>query len=197
VIDILLGLLRPQQGELAVDDVTLTNDNIRNWQKNIGYVPQHIYLADDTVTRNIAFGVPDDEIDHQAVAQAAKLANIHQFIIEELPHAYETKVGERGVRLSGGQRQRIGIARALYSDPPVFVFDEATSALDGITEDIILEAIYNLAHKKTIIIIAHRLTTVKECDRIYVLEQGKIVDEGTFQKLLEFNQEFRKMASQS
>jgi ABC-type multidrug transport system fused ATPase/permease subunit len=154
-------------------------------------------LADDTITRNIAFGLPDSEIDLEAVYKAAKLANIHHFIIEELPQGYETKVGERGVRLSGGQRQRIGIARALYYNPSVFVFDEATSALDGITEDIILEAIYNLAHKKTIIIIAHRFTTVKECDKIYVLEQGKIIDEGTYQKLLDSNQEFRKMANQS
>lgn len=197
VVDILLGLLRPQSGELLVDDIHLNEGNLGMWQKNIGYVPQHIYLADDTVTRNIAFGVPDDEINREAVMTAAKLANIHNFITTELPNGYGTEVGERGVRLSGGQRQRVGIARALYYNPPVFVFDEATSALDSMTEDIILEAIYNLAHKKTMIVIAHRFTTVRECDKIYVFEQGKIIDEGTYQELLESNQEFRKMATRS
>ncbi len=194
VIDILLGLLSPQEGELLVDGVKLNGDNLRMWQRNIGYVPQHIYLCDDTVTRNIAFGVPDHEVDRQAVERATQLANIHEFIINELPNSYETEVGERGIRLSGGQRQRIGIARALYHNPSVVVFDEATSALDGITEDTIMEAIHNLAHKKTIIIIAHRLSTVKECDSIYLLEQGRIVDQGTYQELLTNNQQFRKMA---
>ena len=193
LIDILLGLLQPQQGEIRVDEATLTQDNLRMWQKNIGYVPQHIYLADDTVKRNIAFGVPDDEIDHEAVVAAAKMANIHDFIMEELPQGYETKVGERGVRLSGGQRQRIGIARALHHNPSVLVFDEATSALDGTTESIIISAINNLAHKKTIIIIAHRLTSVKQCDVIYLLEAGKIVVNGSYDELLKSSHKFQKM----
>lgn len=194
VIDILLGLLSPNQGELNIDGLSLNEDNIRRWQKNIGYVPQHIYLADDTVKRNIAFGVPDDEIDFDAVVAAAKLANIHNFIMTELPNIYETEVGERGVRLSGGQRQRIGIARALYYNPSLLVLDEATSALDGITEDVILEAIHDLSHKKTIIIVAHRFSTVKECDVIYMLEKGKVVASGTYQNLLNTNTQFRKMA---
>ncbi len=194
VIDILLGLLWPGHGEIIVDDVKLNTDNLRAWQKNLGYVPQHIYLCDDTITRNIAFGVPDSEIDLQAVKRAGKLANIHDFIEKGLPRGYETEVGERGVRLSGGQRQRIGIARALYYNPSVLVFDEATSALDGITEDTILEAIHSLAHQKTMIIIAHRLSTVMECDIIYLLDQGRIVDQGTYQELLAGNQQFRKMA---
>ncbi len=194
VIDILLGLLSPQAGEIRVDGVRISEDNLPMWQRNIGYVPQHIYICDDTVTRNIAFGIPDDQIDAQAVQAAAKMANIHDFIEKELPNGYATEVGERGVRLSGGQRQRIGIARALYRNPSVIVFDEATSALDGITEDVILEAINRLAHKKTIVIIAHRLSTVKECDVIYLLEKGKIVEQGTYQQLLENNQQFRKMA---
>jgi len=146
------------------------------------------------VNRNIAFGVPDHKIDVKAVQKAAQLANIHHFIVSELPHGYETEVGERGIRLSGGQRKRIGIARALYYNPSVFVFDEATSALDGITEDAILEAIHSLAHKKTMIIIAHRLSTVMECDIIYLLEQGRIVDQGTYQQLLASNHQFQKMA---
>lgn len=194
VVDILLGLLRPQQGEIVVDDIKLDSNNLSRWQKNIGYVPQFIYLRDDTVTRNIAFGIPDDEIDPKTVERAAQLANIHDFIIKELPHGYETEVGERGIRLSGGQRQRIGIARAVYHNPSLLVFDEATSALDGITEEVILEAIHNLAHQKTIIIIAHRLSTVKECDVIYLLEQGRIIGQGTYQELLMNNQQFRKMA---
>ncbi|MDO8675138.1 MAG: ABC transporter ATP-binding protein [Candidatus Omnitrophota bacterium] len=194
IIDILLGLLVPQKGDILVDGEKVDEKNIRGWQKNLGYVPQHIYLCDDTVTRNIAFGVPDHEIDAQAVRRAALLANIHDFVEKELPDGYETEVGERGIRLSGGQRQRIGIARALYHNPPVIVFDEATSALDGITEEVILEAIHHLAHRKTIVIIAHRLGTVKECDCIYLLEQGRIVNQGTYQELLANDQRFRKMA---
>ncbi len=194
LMDVLLGLLSPQKGELVVDGEVINRQNLRRWQANIGYVPQQIYLCDDTVTRNIAFGVPDAEIDHQAVEASAQLANIHDFVVRDLPHGYKTEIGERGVRLSGGQRQRIGIARALYHNPSVLVFDEATSALDGITEDAILEAIRSLAHKKTIIIIAHRVSTVKECDIIYLLEQGKIVERGTYQELLASNQQFRKMA---
>jgi len=194
LIDILLGLLWPRQGELFVDGIQLNEENLRMWQKNIGYVPQNIYLCDDTITHNIAFGIPDNEIDQEAVVQAAQLANIHHFIKNELPNEYATEVGERGVRLSGGQRQRVGIARALYHNPSLLVFDEATSALDGITENTILEAIYNLTHKKTIIIIAHRLSTVKDCDIIYLLEKGKIVDQGTHKELLANNQQFRRMA---
>ncbi len=197
VVDILLGLLWPQEGEIVVDGVKLNMENLRRWQKNIGYVSQSIYLCDSTVAHNIAFGIPENEIDQYAVERAAKLANIHDFIVTELPHGYQTTVGERGVRLSGGQRQRIGIARALYHDPSMLVFDEATNALDGITENTILEAIYNLTHERTIIIIAHRLSTVKECDIIYLLEQGKIVAQGTYQELLKNNQQFREMADKN
>jgi len=193
-VDILLGLLQPMQGVLRVDGAEINRNNLRMWQANIGYVPQHIYLSDDTVARNIAFGVPDNEIDHQTIKQVARHANIHDFIVNELPNGYKTEVGERGVRLSGGQRQRIGIARALYYNPSVLVLDEATSALDGITEDTVLDAIHNLAHKKTIIIIAHRLSTVKECDMVYMMEQGKIVAQGTYQELIRANQQFRDMA---
>ncbi|MDO8488943.1 MAG: ABC transporter ATP-binding protein [Candidatus Omnitrophota bacterium] len=194
VVDIILGLLRPGQGDLLVDGQKIGEDNLRHWQAGIGYVPQQIYLCDDTVARNIAFGVSDDRIDHQLIRHAAELANIHDFIMNELPQGYETEVGERGVRLSGGQRQRIGIARALYHDPTLLVFDEATSALDGITEDIVLEAINNFAHKKTIILIAHRLSTVRGADVIYMLEQGRVVAQGTYEQLLKDNETFGKMA---
>ncbi|MFZ3136140.1 MAG: ATP-binding cassette domain-containing protein, partial [Thermodesulfovibrionales bacterium] len=194
IADIVLGLLRPNSGRMLVDGVEITDDNLPGWQKNLGYIPQDIYLLDDTVTRNIAFGVPDEEIDMNIVKSVAQIANIHNFVTEELPNRYQTVVGERGVRLSGGQRQRIGIARALYHNPGVLVLDEATSALDGATEKEVFEAINNIAKTKTLIIIAHRLTTVKDCDVIYVLKDGKIVGQGKYEELMESNIEFRKMA---
>lgn len=193
-VDIILGLLVPQQGEIIVDDIIINSKNLHLWQPNIGYVPQYIYLCDDTITRNIAFGVPDHEIDHKAVEHAARLANIHDFILNELPDRYETLVGERGVRLSGGQIQRLGIARALYYDPSVIILDEATSSLDTVTENIVMDAIHGLAHKKTIIIIAHRLSTVKECDMIYLFKHGKIVEQGNYQSLRRTSQYFDEMA---
>jgi ABC-type multidrug transport system fused ATPase/permease subunit len=194
LMDIILGLLIPNQGCIKVDGEIIHNGNVRSWQRNIGYVPQFIYLSDNTMTRNIAFGVPDDEIDMMAVERAAKIANLHDFIVNELPQGYETAIGERGIRLSGGQRQRIGIARAMYHDPEVLILDEATSALDGITEDVVMEAINNLSRKKTIIMIAHRLTTVKDCDVIYVMDCGHIIAQGRYQDLLQNCDIFRAMA---
>ncbi|GAH02087.1 unnamed protein product, partial [marine sediment metagenome] len=147
-----------------------------------------------TVTRNIAFGVPESKIDMDSVKRAAKVANIHSFVVDKLPYKYNTVIGERGIRLSGGQRQRIGIARALYHDPEVLVLDEATSALDGATEKSVFTAIQNIARTKTLIIIAHRLTTVQDCDIIYVLEAGRIVARGKYEELMDKNEKFRKMA---
>jgi ATP-binding cassette, subfamily B, bacterial PglK len=194
LVDIMLGLLSPKHGRLIVDGVEITSGNISAWQRNLGYVPQSIYLADDTILNNIAFAISDDEIDPEKVKEAAKLAELDGFI-QTLPKQYQTHVGERGVRLSGGQRQRIGIARALYHNPKVLVLDEATSALDGITEDVVMDAIHNLSHRKTIIIIAHRLATVKECDVVYVLEKGRVVDSGTYDDLMKHNLKFQKMAN--
>ena len=194
LVDIILGLLTPGEGKLLVDGVVINKDNIIKWQKNIGYVPQHIYLSDDTVARNIAFGVADSDIDQNSLEKVARIANIHDFITNEMPEGYNTLVGERGIRLSGGQRQRIGIARALYHDPDVLVFDEATSALDGATEDAVLQAMNNAAELKTLIVIAHRLTTVKNCDKIYMLEKGRITAEGKYEELLSSNEQFKKMA---
>jgi len=194
LVDIILGLLPPQEGRLLVDGVPVDEHNLKNWQRNIGYVPQHIYLSDDEVRRNIAFGVADSEIDQAQVEQAARAANIHEFIVNELPDGYKTLVGERGIRLSGGQRQRIGIARSIYHDPQVLVFDEATSALDGTTEAAVLGAVENAAKSKTLIIIAHRLDTVKSCDVVYLLDRGKIVGSGTYEELLGTNEQFRAMA---
>jgi len=193
LVDILLGLFAPNAGELKVDGTRLTLDNIEAWQRNLGYVPQSIYLTDDSLENNIAFGIPVEKIDKSRVVEAAKLAELHDYI-GQLSEGYQTLVGERGVRLSGGQRQRIGIARALYHNPEVLVLDEATSALDGITEDVIIDAIHNLSHKKTIIMIAHRLTTLKECDVIYMMEKGKVVESGTYEELMSSNIAFRRMA---
>jgi ATP-binding cassette subfamily C protein len=194
-VDLILGLLRPQQGVISVDGTPLRDGGtIRRWQKDIGYVPQQIYLADDTVARNIAFGVPENEIDIDAVRDAARRAHIHDFITSELPNRWQTAVGERGVKLSGGQRQRIGIARALYHQPSVLVFDEATSALDQATEASVMEAIYALEGNHTMLMIAHRLSTVKRADNIVMLERGRKVGEGTYEELQQKHSKFRSMA---
>jgi ABC-type multidrug transport system fused ATPase/permease subunit len=194
LVDIILGLLEPQSGKLYIDGVEITEANKRNWQKNLGYVPQSIYLTDDTIRNNIAFGVESKRIDEQAIINAAELANIHGFIRAELELGYDTVIGERGIRLSGGQRQRIGIARAVYHDPAVLILDEATSALDSLTENAIIDAIKNMSRKKTIIMIAHRITTVKNCDMIYLMDKGVIADQGTYEELYRKNEAFRKMA---
>lgn len=193
-IDLILGLLKPAQGEILVDSKPITKFNIASWQSKIGYVPQSIFLADDTISNNIAFGIPNEEIDQKAIERAASMANIHNFITNELENGYQTLVGDRGVRLSGGQRQRIGIARALYHDPEILVLDEATNSLDTVTEDVILEAIHKLTRKKTIIIIAHRISTLQECDIIFVLNDGKIIASDTYQALLQSCVQFQTMA---
>jgi ABC-type multidrug transport system fused ATPase/permease subunit len=194
-VDLILGLLEAQEGTLEVDGKAITQHNKRAWQRAIGYVPQHIYLSDDTVAANIAFGVDAQEIDFAAVECAAKIANLHDFVVQELPLQYQTTVGERGVRLSGGQRQRIGIARALYHKPQVIVMDEATSALDNLTEQAVMEAVHNLGHEITIILIAHRLSTVKVCDTIFLLEKGELIAQGTFDELNQSNSLFRAMTA--
>ncbi len=194
LIDVILGLLEPQSGTLTVDGTPLSKDNLANWQKSIGYVPQHIYLADDTIASNIAFGIPKKQLDLEAVERAAKIAHLHDFIAQDLPLGYDTVVGERGIRLSGGQRQRIGIARALYHDPSVLILDEATSALDGITEESVFAAVEALVGAKTIVMIAHRLSTVRGCDQIFLLEKGRITEQGSYDELLVQSDVFRTMA---
>ena len=192
LVDLVLGLIQPQQGEVLVDGEPAGSAG-RNWQGQIGYVPQHIYLADDSVSQNIAFGVDPAEIDRDAVVRAARIADIHDHIENELEHGYDTVIGERGIRLSGGQRQRIGIARALYLDPTVLVLDEATSALDSTTENVIMEAIHRLGQEITVILIAHRMTTVASCDWIYVLSDGRLVDQGKYQDLEAGSAAFREL----
>jgi ABC-type multidrug transport system fused ATPase/permease subunit len=194
-VDVMLGLLAPQAGELRVDGVVITPENLRAWQNSVGYVAQQIFLIDDSVAANIAFGIAAEAIDMAAVERAARVANLHDFVMGELPQGYQTAVGERGVRLSGGQRQRIGIARALYHDPDVLLLDEATSALDNLTERAVMEAVHNLGHDKTIIMIAHRLTTVRDCDMIFLLENGQLAAQGRYEDLVRDNEIFRRMAS--
>ncbi|TDY02675.1 ABC transporter ATP-binding protein [Thiohalophilus thiocyanatoxydans] len=192
-VDLILGLLEPQQGHLKIDDQPISGEELRAWQRNIGYVPQSIFLTDDTVAANIAFGLPPERIDPVAVENAARIAELHNFVVSEMPQGYDTVVGERGVRLSGGQRQRIGIARALYHDPEVLVFDEATSALDNLTERAVMDAVHNLGHRKTIIMIAHRLSTVRQCEQIYLLQGGEVIAHGSYEQLIDENQIFREM----
>ena len=192
-VDIILGLLLPDRGHLFVDNKLVNSENVRSWQRMLGYVPQQIYLADDSVAANIAFGVPPEGIDLEALIRAAKVAELHEFVTKDLDKGYDTLVGERGVRLSGGQRQRIGIARALYHEPKVLIMDEATSSLDTITEQYIMQAINRLKGETTIILIAHRLSTLQDCDRIYFLDQGKVKAQGTYDELLENCEEFKNM----
>ncbi|WP_253451569.1 ABC transporter ATP-binding protein [Halomonas sp. Y3] len=192
-IDILLGLMEPQKGALKVDGEALSGDGLRAWQNSVGFVPQAIFLADASIRENIAFGLPPEQIDDERVARAAQMAHLDE-LVERLPEGLNTRVGERGIQLSGGQRQRIGIARALYDDAEVLVLDEATSALDGITEKLVMDAIHDFSGKKTIIMIAHRLATVKQCDTIYILADGQVVDHGGYEQLAEWNETFRRMA---
>jgi ABC-type multidrug transport system fused ATPase/permease subunit len=175
-VDVLLGLLEPSSGKVTVDGIDIRG-NLRGWQDMVGYVPQSIYLCDESLRANVAFGVPPEEIDEQALGRAIRAARLDDFVAS-LPDGLSTVVGERGVRLSGGQRQRIGIARALYHDPSVLVLDEATSALDTATESEVMDAVNALHGAKTLVIIAHRLSTVEQCDVVYRLEQGRVVGAG-------------------
>jgi ABC-type multidrug transport system fused ATPase/permease subunit len=189
-IDIILGLLEPQKGTLEVDGKVITGDNLRSWQRTIGYVPQQIYLIDDTIAANIAFGLDEKEIKQDWVEKACRNANLEEFI-NELPKKYNTIIGEGGIRLSGGQRQRIGIARALYHNPRVLVLDEATSALDNETEQAVMNAVNKLGKDVTIILIAHRLNTVENCDIIFKLEKGRVVFQGSFKELLSHDKKIK------
>jgi ABC-type multidrug transport system fused ATPase/permease subunit len=194
-MDVILGLLPPQRGALMVDGREIAGEAaLRAWRRSLGYVPQSIFLIDDDVAANIAFGIAREEIDHAAVERAARMAEMHRFVTEELPHGYATKVGDRGVRLSGGQRQRIGIARALYHDPDMLILDEATSALDNLTERAVMDAVAQLGGAKTIVMVAHRLSTVRACDEIFLLEHGRLAARGTYDELVEQSDVFREMA---
>jgi ATP-binding cassette subfamily B protein len=186
ILDLLMGLLSPTSGYLKVDNQEVNNENRRQWQKHIAHVPQSIFLTDSTIAQNIAFGQFDGEIDYSRLRDAAKKAQLSDFI-ESLPHKYETVVGERGVQLSGGQRQRIGIARALYKNADVIILDEATSALDIHTEASLMDVIESLGHEMTIVVVAHRLTTLKRCDLIYELNNGSISKAMNYREIIEAN----------
>jgi ATP-binding cassette subfamily B protein len=192
-LDLLMGLLTPTDGRVLVDDVPITGPRIRAWQRVIAHVPQHVFLADTSVAENIAFGSSRADIDVERVRQAARQAQIAEFI-EGRPEGYDAVVGERGIRLSGGQRQRIGIARALYKRASVLIFDEATSALDNVTEQLVMKAIDELNRDLTIVLIAHRLSTVRHCDLIVELDHGKVIAQGTYEELLQSSPSFRNLA---
>jgi len=185
IVDVLLGLLSPDQGGLFVDGVKICEDNVREWQRCIGYVPQHISLMDESISANIALGESPEDFNMDSVVSAAKIANIDDFILSELKEGYETKVGDKGIRLSGGQRQRVGIARALYNKPDVLVLDEATSALDDETEQAVMDAVNNLGRQLTIIIVAHRLSTLAKADIVYKLENGQLHSQGSYEVMCE------------
>lgn len=193
LIDVILGLIEPQKGNLKIDELIVDNNNLRSWQNCIGFVPQSIFLSEGSILENITFGIEDSKIDFDRVDRVIKLSHLDE-LISTLENGIYTKVGERGVQLSGGQRQRIGIARALYKKSEVLVFDEATSSLDGISEKMIMDAIDSFIGKKTIIIVAHRLKTVERCDKIFYFDKGTVLDEGSYNELIERNPNFKKMA---
>jgi ABC-type multidrug transport system fused ATPase/permease subunit len=195
LVDLIVGLLTPTAGQVLIDGAPLETIGPRRWQRSLGYVPQTIFLSDDTIRANIAFGVPESEIDQAAVEEAARAANLHQFVSRELEAGYDTVVGDRGIRLSGGQRQRIGLARALYRKPKILVFDEATSALDNETEAAVMATINELPGRLTLITVAHRLSTVEPFDRIYVLDAGRVVGTGSFTYLSQHSGKFQDLLS--
>jgi ATP-binding cassette subfamily C protein len=192
LVNLLLGLLKPDEGTVLEDGVNI-NLKLTEWHRKIGYIPQFIYLLNDTIKNNIAFGLEDSDIEEKKLQKAIRTAQLENFV-STLPEEIETIVGERGIRLSGGQRQRIGIARALYNNPEILVMDEATSALDNTTEDLLVQALEKLKEDHTIIMIAHRLSTIKNCDTLYFMKDGHIIASGNYEELLSRCDEFRKMA---
>lgn len=193
IIDLIAGLIVPDSGEILIDQKKLTENNKFFWQKNLSLVSQSIFLADSTVKENIAFGIPLENIDDNKINLALEKAQMKDFV-SKLPNGINTIIGERGVQLSGGQRQRVGIARSLYSEAKLIIFDEATSSLDGLTEEAVIESINNIQNTKTVVIVAHRLASVKNCHKIYFIDEGKILDSGNFDELINRNELFRRMA---
>jgi ATP-binding cassette, subfamily B, bacterial PglK len=193
LVDLILGLLESNQGEINVDKKSINSKNMHLWQKKIAYMPQNVFLIDDTISANIAFGLSKNEIEFDKIVNAAKIANLHDFI-NTLDKGYDTSIGEQGIKLSGGERQRLGIARTIYNNPEIIVLDEGTSALDTVTEVAVMEAIKSLAKEKTIILIAHRLSTVKNCDIIYLMNNGEIEEYGSYDELIIKSKKFKSMA---
>jgi ATP-binding cassette, subfamily B, bacterial PglK len=189
---LLLGLLTPTSGHILADGIDI-NTNLESWRENIGYIPQSIYLFDDTIRANIAFGYFPEQINDLRIWQILKTVQMHKFVTE-LPEQLDTVIGEAGVRLSGGQRQRLGIARALYHDPSLLIMDEATSALDNQTEQAVTQAIEKLSQDRTVAIVAHRLSTIRNCNTIFMMGKGKVICAGTYDELLANSPEFQKLA---
>ncbi len=194
LVDVVLGLLEPDSGHVVSDGIEINSENVKEWMRSLGYVPQDIFLMDAPVAENIALGVSPENIDVERIREVARIARIDHFIEDELQDGYQTHIGERGVRLSGGQRQRIGIARALYNNTDVIIFDEATSALDNLTEAEVIEAIDSLPGDKTVLMIAHRLSTLRSCDRIVVLDKGRVVGFDNWEALSTSNATFQRLA---
>ena len=197
LVDLIVGLHRPVDGTIKIDQQELRKSNIKAWQNNIAYVPQEVFLFDDSILNNIILGDKEEVIDFEFLKKVTQMADIYEFITNELPAGFDTKIGERGVRFSGGQRQRLGLARALYRQPKVLVLDEATSALDSITEKGIIESLRSLPENLTTIIIAHRLSTVRHADCIYFLKEGEISAQGDFEALMHSNETFKTMVKLS
>jgi ABC-type bacteriocin/lantibiotic exporter with double-glycine peptidase domain len=191
MVDLILGLIQAQDGSLKIDGVSLDKSNVSYWQNMIAYVPQNINLVNGSILSNITLGELESDIDFSYVVHAAKISGIHDFITLDLPQGYKTNVGEKGIRLSGGQRQRIGLARALYRRPKLLVLDEATSALDTYTETKIIQQLNVLRDEMTMILIAHRISTIIDCDQIFLFEKGRIVAKGTYNELLSCNKKFQ------
>jgi ATP-binding cassette subfamily C protein len=196
LVDVLIGLLPPTKGEVLVDGRPITGEAVGRWRRSVGYIPQHVYLSDDTVARNVAWGLPDDQIDRDRVRSCLELASLGEWL-KGLREGLDSVVGERGARLSGGERQRIGIARALYRDPQLLVLDEATSSLDSRTERDIVESIETLRHSRTMVVVAHRLSTVRGCDRLFFVRAGRVIQMGTWSELYDSNDEFRQLVQMS
>ena len=193
IADLIMGLIEPVKGEILIDGQSI-NGNISSWQNKIGYVPQSVYLLDNTIKENIAFAINKKDINEERIFEVLKIVQLTDYV-NCLPDGLDTRVGERGARLSGGQKQRINIARALYHDPDLLVFDEATAALDNVTERDVVDSIDALKNKKTIIIIAHRLSTVRNCDCIYFMKEGEIVNYGTYEELINNDIYFKKLSN--
>ena len=192
---IILGILHPQKGNIIIDNLSIDTNNVNGWKKNVGYVPQNVYLAEKTVTENIAFNIPVEKIDYSRIIWSAKLAGLHKTVQKSFDNGYDTIIGERGQKISGGQIQRIAIARALYNKPQLLIFDEATSALDSTTENDVLNSLVKLKTNITVIIITHRLVTLKKCDNILFIKKGVLVAEGSYDKLLKTSSEFKILSS--
>jgi len=193
LFDILVGAIFAGQGKLTVDGQLIGPDNVYNWQNSIGYVPQEVFLYDDTIAANIALGVPENQVDADRLQAAARLAQAIEFIEKDTPNGFKTQIGERGIRLSGGQRQRLGLARAFYRQPSVLFLDEATSALDNVTEEAIMASLKRELPELTVVMIAHRLGSVKDCDSIHLMQDGEVIQSGSYDELYAASKSFQKM----